>query len=53
MQLIHIETKIAAPPGRCFLLSLSIDIHKASTKQTSERAIAGVTSGIIGPSQRP
>lgn len=51
MQLIHLETHIAAPPDRCFLLSLSIDLHKASTAQTSERAIDGVTSGIIGPNK--
>jgi ligand-binding SRPBCC domain-containing protein len=48
MQTVRIETKIAAPPDRCFLLSLSIDLHVESTAQTSERAIAGVTSGIIG-----
>jgi ligand-binding SRPBCC domain-containing protein len=51
VQTIIIETKIAAPPERCFLLSLSIDLHKESTAQTSERAIAGVTSGLIGPNQ--
>ena len=51
MQLIQLETKIAAPPDRCFLLSLSIDLHKTSTAQTGERAIAGVTTGIIGPNQ--
>ena len=49
MQFIQIETRIAAPPERCFLLSLSIDLHVASTAQTSERAIAGVTHGLIGP----
>ena len=48
MQTLHIETKIAAPIDRCFLLSLSIDLHLESTAQTSERAIAGVTSGLIG-----
>ncbi len=52
MQLIQLETKIAAPAERCFLLSLNIDLHKQSTKQTSEEAIAGVTSGIIGPGER-
>ncbi len=51
MQLIEIETKIAAPPERCFLLSLSIDLHMDSTAPTRERAIAGVTHGIIGPNQ--
>jgi ligand-binding SRPBCC domain-containing protein len=51
VQLIELETKIAAPPERCFLLSLSIDLHMASTAPTGERAIAGVTHGIIGPDQ--
>jgi ligand-binding SRPBCC domain-containing protein len=51
MQTIELETRIAAPPERCFLLSLSIDLHKASTTQTNEQAIAGVTSGIIGPNE--
>jgi len=48
MQLIQLETKITAPPERCFLLSLSIDLHIQSTAQTRERAIAGVTHGLIG-----
>ena len=51
MQTIHVETSIAAPVERCFLLSLSINLHVESTAQTSERAIAGVTSGLIGPGQ--
>ena len=38
-------TFIAAPVERCFRLSLSIDLHLASTP--GERAIAGVTSGLI------
>jgi ligand-binding SRPBCC domain-containing protein len=48
VQTILLETKIAAPPERCFLLSLNIDLHMQSTAQTEERAVAGVTSGIIG-----
>jgi ligand-binding SRPBCC domain-containing protein len=51
MQTIHLQTKIAAPIERCFLLSLNIDLHKASTAKTREQAIAGVTTGIIGPNQ--
>jgi hypothetical protein len=51
MQLITLQTPIAAPPDRCFLLSLNIDLHKESTAQTSERAIAGVTHGLIGPNE--
>jgi ligand-binding SRPBCC domain-containing protein len=51
MQIIELETKIAAPPERYFLLSLSIDLHMESTAPTREHAIAGVTHGIIGPDQ--
>jgi hypothetical protein len=51
VQTIILETRIAAPAERCFLLSLSVDLHKASTEQTSEEAIAGVTSGIMGPGE--
>jgi hypothetical protein len=51
VQIIELETKTAAPPERCFLLSLSIDLHTESTAPTRERAIAGVTQGIIGPNQ--
>jgi hypothetical protein len=49
MQLIQLATHIDAPTDRCFLPSLSIDLHQESTAQTSERAIAGVTHGLIGP----
>ncbi len=52
MQLIQLATKIAAPPERCFLLSLNIDLHMESTTPTRETAIAGVTHGLIGPGER-
>lgn len=48
MQTIRVETRIAAPAMRCFLLSLNIDLHMDTTAQTRERAIAGVTHGLIG-----
>ena len=48
MQAIAVETEIEAPVERCFLLSLSIDLHVESTAQTGEHAIAGITSGLIG-----
>ena len=48
MQLIQLKTRIAAPPERCFLLSLNIDLHMESTARTREVAVAGVTHGIIG-----
>ena len=48
MQLISLMTEIDAPADRCFLLSLSVDLHIASTASTGERAVAGMTHGIIG-----
>jgi ligand-binding SRPBCC domain-containing protein len=48
---INLETRIAAPAMRVFLLSLSIDLHMESTAATRERAVAGVTHGLIGPGQ--
>lgn len=47
MSTIELTTEINAPIERCFLLSLSVDLHLLSTKQTNEKAIAGVTSGIM------
>ena len=41
-------TRIRAPIERCFDLSRSIDLHVQSTAETGERAVAGVTSGLIG-----
>ena len=45
------ETRIPASPERCFDLSLSIDAHTASMAGSGERAVAGVTSGRIGPGE--
>ena len=44
---IHLTTFINAPAKRVFDLSRSISLHKISTSQTNEKAIAGVTSGLI------
>jgi ligand-binding SRPBCC domain-containing protein len=48
MALIQLRTEIRAPRERVFDLSRSIDAHQDSTHGTSERAVAGVTSGLIG-----
>lgn len=47
MPIIELITEINAPIERCFNLSLSIDLHTDSTTGTNEKAIAGVTSGLI------
>jgi ligand-binding SRPBCC domain-containing protein len=48
VQTIQLETRIDAPASRCFFLSLNIDLHMQSTASTRERAVAGVTTGLIG-----
>ena len=45
---IHLTTVIHASQEIVFDLSRSIDLHKISTAHTSEEAIAGTTSGLIG-----
>jgi len=47
MSHIHLTTFIKAPIERVFDLSRSITLHKVSTSKTDEKAIAGVTSGLI------
>jgi len=44
---IELTTEIPATPGRCFELSLSVDAHQSSMSDSGERAIAGVTSGVM------
>ena len=48
MPKIELQTCIKAPKQIVFDLARSIDLHKISTEQTKEEAIAGVTSGLIG-----
>ena len=51
MSLIVIETSIAAPIERVFDLSRSIDLHMESTRESGEKAIDGITTGLIGLDQ--
>ena len=48
MPVIELKIDIAAPIEICFDLARSIDFHQLSTGSTRERAVAGVTSGLIG-----
>ena len=48
MPTIELLTTIKAPIETCFDLARSIDLHVHSTAQTNERAVDGVTSGLIG-----
>jgi len=47
MPKIELTTEINSTLDICFDLARSIDLHKISTSQTSEQAIAGTTSGLI------
>jgi len=47
MPKIELITEINSTLEICFDLSRSIDLHKISTAQTNEEAIAGKTSGLI------
>ena len=49
MPRIRLETFIEAPAELCFDLSRSVDVHTESTSGSRERAVAGVTSGLLGP----
>jgi ligand-binding SRPBCC domain-containing protein len=48
MPVIELSTVIRAPRERVFDLARSIDAHQDSTGGTEERAVAGVTKGLIG-----
>ena len=48
MPIIELSTLINAPRERVFDLARSIDARQNSTHGTQERAVAGVTSGLIG-----
>ncbi|MFT6970869.1 MAG: ligand-binding SRPBCC domain-containing protein [Roseivirga sp.] len=48
MPTIKLQTHINANIKTVFDLSRSVDLHKLSTQQTNETAIAGKTSGLIG-----
>jgi ligand-binding SRPBCC domain-containing protein len=47
MPVIKLETFIHAPQELCFDLARNVDVHMASTAETNERAVAGVTSGLM------
>lgn len=48
MPVIELSTVIRAPRERVFDLARSIEAHQDSTGGTGERAVAGVTRGLIG-----
>jgi len=46
---IVLRTPVAAPPSRCFDMARDVDLHLRSTAASRERAVGGVTSGLLGP----
>jgi ligand-binding SRPBCC domain-containing protein len=47
MPTIRIATPIDAPPERCFDLARDVATHVRSTMGTGERAVGGVTAGLL------
>jgi len=47
MPTIRIATAIDAPPERCFDLARDVAAHVRSTSGTAERAVGGVTVGLL------
>jgi hypothetical protein len=52
MPVIHLEVFVRAPAARCFDLSRSVELHLHSSAATGERAVGGVTRGLLGPGQQ-
>ena len=51
MSVIHLTTIIKAPVERVFDLSRSVNLQKISTASTGEKAIAGITSGLMNQNE--
>lgn len=52
MSILTLVTHIRAPRERCFDLARSVELHVDSTSRTGERAVAGVTTGLLGPGEQ-
>lgn len=48
MTQIVLETQIKAPPSTVFDLARDITLHAQGSSSTQERAIAGITEGMVG-----
>lgn len=47
MPVINLQTLINAPVEECFNLSRSVDLHLQSMQSHKEKAVAGVTTGLM------
>ncbi|MGR6917438.1 SRPBCC family protein [[Actinomadura] parvosata] len=52
MSRFEVTTLVLAPPPVVFDVSLSVDVHTSSFGHTGERAVAGVTSGMLALGDR-
>ncbi len=48
MAVIRLDLEIVASPAMCFDLARSVDAHIASAGASGERAVAGITKGLLG-----
>jgi ligand-binding SRPBCC domain-containing protein len=51
MPVIRVTTPIQSSPSRVFDLARDIGLHEQSMRRHGERAVSGVTSGLIGPGE--
>lgn len=47
MPIIILDTYVKAPIGMCFDFSRDVEIHTQTTSQTLERAVGGITTGLL------
>lgn len=47
MPIIILETYVKAPIGMCFDFARNVEIHTKTTSQTQERAVGGITTGLL------
>jgi ligand-binding SRPBCC domain-containing protein len=47
MAILEIRTEIEAPVERCFLLSLSVDLHRKGAAATGEEIVGGIKNGLM------
>lgn len=52
MPVVEIEITVNATRERCFDLARDIDLHVRSMASSREKAVAGRTSGLIGPGEQ-
>ena len=52
MPVIELTTEVFSPIERTFDLARSVELHMASTAHTGERAVAGVTTGLLALGQK-